>query len=200
MADIVCAPAAPNITVLAPCVKRVPVPFQAVAVAEFTFTVLVLPFSVPAVSVISPVKVCVRAAPRSSVPPVPLIVSAAPLIFPETVAVPPVLVMLTGPVVVKPPMVWAAVPVIVTPPVPLVSVPAVVRFPPSVKRLAPGVRVAPEVMLRPAPVPSTLAPLSEIAPVPLMITPPVPLKVAGHSVDTVLAEVPALYCSVAAVP
>ena len=43
----------------------------------------------------------------------------------------------------------------------------------------------------------TLAPSNVIIPVPLIITPPVPEKVAGHSVDTFLAEVPALYCSVA---
>ena len=64
------------------------------------------------------------------------------------------------------------------------------------------VNFAPEVMFKGALLllPSCLAPFKVIIPVPFIITPPDPEKVAGHSVETVLADAPALYCRVADAP
>jgi len=49
-------------------------------------------------------------------------------------------------------------------------------------------------------VPNSLAPFMVITPEPLIITPPVPENVVGHSDETARAEIPALYCNVAADP
>ena len=131
----VCAPAAPKFTVPDAGANTLPIPFHAVALTLFSLSVLLPPFSDPAVKVISPVKVCVNALPRFKVPPIPLMVSAAPFTFPVKVAVPPVLDIETVPVVVKEPILWVAVPEMVTPPVvPLAVPPLLTRFPPKVSK------------------------------------------------------------------
>jgi len=85
--------------------KREAVPFQAVGLTELSFRVAASPFKVPAVSVTSPVNVWLNEAiPKSSVPPSPAIVSAPPAKLPVRVALPPVLDMVTAPVVVKAPI------------------------------------------------------------------------------------------------
>ena len=120
----------PKTTVLVPATKTEPVPFQAVALVAFSFKVLEPPFKVPAVKVTTPLKVCVRLAPRFNVPPDPLMVNPAPFTLPVKVVVPAVLVNETVPVVVNPVMLWAdVVPAIVIPPDPLVKVPALVKLP-----------------------------------------------------------------------
>lgn len=69
----------PKLTVPVPALKTVPVPFQAVALVAFSLRMLDPPFSVPAVRVITPVKVWVNPVPRFNVPPVvPLIVRPFP--------------------------------------------------------------------------------------------------------------------------
>ena len=73
----------------------------------FSFRVLNPPFKVPAVRVITPLKVCdnpVIPASRLSVPPDPLRVSAPPFKLPVKVAVPVVFDIVTVPVVVNAPM------------------------------------------------------------------------------------------------
>ena len=76
----------------------------------------------------------------------------------------------------------------VTPPDPLVSVPELIKLPPSVKRLAPGVNVAPVLIVN-----GTLALKSfgapiVMAPVFAIITPPVAANGVIHSsVEAVLA-------------
>ncbi len=63
--------------------------------------------------------------------------------------------------------------------------------------------MAPDVIFNGIPEFNVLAPFSVIAPVPLIITPPAQVfavKVEGHSVETVRAELPALYWSVAEAP
>ena len=99
-AESVWAPAAPKFTVPVPALNTVPIPVH----APFTLRELVPPFNVPAVRVISPVKVWVNDAPRSNVPPGPLTVRPAPFTGPRNVAVPDDFVMETRPVVVKPSM------------------------------------------------------------------------------------------------
>ena len=47
--------------------------------------------------------------------------------------------------------------------------------------------------VRLAPVPNTLFPFAVINPEPFTVTPPVPAKDAGHSLDTALANVDWLY-------
>lgn len=136
--------APPKFTVLVPAVKLVPVPVQAVPV-RLALMVLEPPFNVPAVSVIAPVKVCVKPVPKFSVPPVPLIVSAAALKLFCNVAVPAVLVMVILPVVVKPAMLWVVVPVKIMLDVDPVKVPRVtVIFPVKVwVNPAPKLKVPP---------------------------------------------------------
>jgi hypothetical protein len=63
--------------------------------------------------------------------------------LPVSVAVPPVFVMDTVPVVVKLPTDWVAVPEIVNPPEPEVTVPLLTKLPDNVMRSLPGVMVAP---------------------------------------------------------
>ena len=67
-----------------------------------------MPLSEPLVLVHVPVNVCVKPAPRSSVPPFPLRVNAPPFTLPSNVAIPLVFVIDTVPVVVKPSMVCVA--------------------------------------------------------------------------------------------
>lgn len=124
---MVCAPP-PNITVEVSAVNTDPVPVQAVALVAFSFKVLDPPFNVPAVSVTTPEKVCVKPTPKLSVPPEPFIVNAAPLRLPAAIATPEVLDMVTLPVVVNEPIRWVAVPEIVTPPEP-VKVPLLIKLP-----------------------------------------------------------------------
>ena len=100
LAAMVWFPAAPKLTVPEAAVNTLPVPFQAVALTAFSLRELLPPFKLPAVSVTTPVKVCVSPTPMFNVPPVPLMVNPAPLVFPVNVAVPPVLVIETVPVVV----------------------------------------------------------------------------------------------------
>ena len=66
--------APPKLTVELLAVNNDPVPPHAVALVLFSLSVLVSPFKVPAVRVTSPVKVCVKLVPKSSVPPEPLMV------------------------------------------------------------------------------------------------------------------------------
>ncbi len=114
MADNVCAPAAPKLTVPVPGTNTLPVPLQAVVLTIFAFNVLDPPFNVPAVKITVPIVVCNSPAPRFIVPPVPFIVIPVEFTLPVNVTTPPVLVHDNLPVVINPPMVWlAAVPVIV---------------------------------------------------------------------------------------
>ena len=123
----------PKTTVELLAVKFDPVPFHAVVVEELSLSVLVSPFKVPAVSVTSPVNVCVLLVPRSSVPPDPLIVRAAALTLPPNVAVPAVLVMLTLPVVVNPAILWVAIVLAIMIGEALaVNVPLLTKLPPKV--------------------------------------------------------------------
>jgi len=85
---------------------------------------LVFPLRIPFENVSAPENVCVNPDPRANVPPAPFIVNAPPVIFPVSVAAPPVLVIETPPVVVKPAISCVAeFPVIVTAELPAVSVP-----------------------------------------------------------------------------
>ena len=100
------------------------------ALTAFSFKVQLPPFKTPAVRVTIPVNVWVIPIPKFNVPPEPLIVNALPLIFPNIVAVPAVLVNVTFPVVVKLPIdCIEVVPPIVIPPEPLVIVPLLIKFP-----------------------------------------------------------------------
>ena len=81
-------------------------------------------FRVPAVKAMLPVKVLVNPVPRLSVPPVPLTIRLAPFTLPVKVAVPPVLVIETNPVVAKPAILWVVMaPVITMGELPAVNVP-----------------------------------------------------------------------------
>ena len=102
-------PDPPKTTVPVPGLKREPVPLHADDDTEFTFSTAVLSASAPAVSAMFPLNVCVSPAPRLRVPPAPLIVSVAPVTPPVNIALPPVFVIETAPVVVKLPRFWIAV-------------------------------------------------------------------------------------------
>ena len=196
---IVCA-TPPNTTVLVPALNTEPVPVQAVALVEFTLMVLEPPFMVPAVRVTFPVNVCVPV-PIFTVPPEPLMVKAAPLILPEIVAVPPVLVMDTVPVVVNPEMACvAALLAMVTPPEPDVNAPLIVKLPPTVSKLAPGVNVAPALIVNGTLAFNTLAPGIVMAPVLAITMPPVAEKGVIHSSVVAVRAVAVLYLSVALPP
>ena len=80
--------------------------------------------------------------------PLPLIVSPPPFTLPCNVAVPPVLVMDTVPVVVKPAMLWVPVPLMVIAELPAVNVPLLVKLPPSVKPRLFVANVEPALMVR----------------------------------------------------
>ena len=66
---IVWLPAAPKFTVPVAALNTDPVPFQAVRLIAFSLRILDPPFKVPAVRVVTPVKVWVKPAPRFNVPP-----------------------------------------------------------------------------------------------------------------------------------
>ena len=68
------------------------------------FSKLEPPFSIPFEFVHEPVNVCVSPVPRLSVPPFPLIVNPFPFTLFVNVALPPVFVIETVPVVVNPAM------------------------------------------------------------------------------------------------
>ena len=189
----------------------------------FSYKVLNPPFNVPAVRVTTPLKAWVNPVTppsRLSVPPVPLMVRAPPVKLPVSVAIPlGVLDMVTAPVVLNAPILWAAVPTRVNPPDPLVVAPPLTRFPVKVikpldtkvdpeprVRLPVKVSALPDVNNAPARRSILFTPVEVkvrsdaagkvITPVPLITTPPPRVEavcVAGHSVDTVLAEDPALY-------
>ena len=98
-----------------------------------TLIVELLPKSVPAVRVTFPVKLCVSPAPKSSVPPVPLIVNPPPFTLPVNVAVPAVFVIETRPVVVKPAMLCEAIVLAMTIGEALaVKMPLLTKLPPKV--------------------------------------------------------------------
>ena len=143
----------------------------------------------PAVRVHVPVKVWVSPTPRSIVPPVPLMVSAAPLTFPVNVAVPAVFVIETVPVVVNAPMLCATEPVMVTPPVvPLTVPPLFIRFPLKVKRKLDKDKVAPLFMVSGTDGSNVFAAFIVIVPVFAMTTPPEAVNGVIHSSnDAVLA-------------
>ena len=79
----------------------------------------------------------------------------------------------------------------VTPPGPLVKTPApapeplITKFPPRVKRLAPGVRVAPALMVNGIPAPKTFGSPRVITPVLIITTPLVMVKGLIHSAPVV---------------
>ena len=127
---------------LVPAVKTEPVPFHAVVLVAFSLSVLEPPFKLPAVRVTIPEKVWVKPAPRFNVPPLPLIVKAAPFTLPVNVAVPELFDIVTVPVVVNALMLWVAVPPRVTPPEPLV-VPALARSPFKVNKKVDIAKVTP---------------------------------------------------------
>ena len=164
------------------------------ALVEFALSVLRRPpFKVPAVSVMSPEKVCVRLVPKFSVPPDPLIVSAAPLTAPVKVAVPPVFVMETAPVVVNPAMLWAElVPATTMGELPAVNVPALTKSPWKVRPKLPVASFAPVVIFKGTLVlfPSTLAAFKVMVPVPLTITPPDPKKFKKIKLEDIEIGVP----------
>ena len=109
-ADSVWFPAAVNLTVLVPAVKREPVPPQAVLLTELILIIQEPPFRVPIVRVTLE-KVWVSPTPKFKVPPDPLMVRPfAPKIAPVLVAVPPVLNILIKPEVVKDAIDCVAVP------------------------------------------------------------------------------------------
>ena len=173
-------------------VNTLPVPFQAVAVDEFAFNVLLPPLSVPVVSVTSPVNVCVKPTPKFKVPPAPLIVNGPPLTFPVKVATPPVLVIKTVPVVVNAPILWVAVPVIVTPPVPLAVPPLLTKFPFKVSKKVDIDNEEPLFTVSGAVALNTLAAFIVIVPVFAIITPPEVTNGVIHSTPAVL-ELAVLY-------
>ena len=63
--------APPKFTIPVPAVKFAPVPFHAVMLVLFSFSVLDPPFNIPTVSDTSPANVCVNPLPKFSVPTVP---------------------------------------------------------------------------------------------------------------------------------
>ncbi len=196
---IVCA-TPPNTTVLVPGLNTEPVPVHAVALVVFTLMILELPFSVPAVRVTLPVNVCVPE-PMSMVPPEPLMVKATPLILPEIVAVPAVLVIDTVPVVVNPETVCVvALLAMITPPEPDVKVPLIMKSPPTVSKLAPGVKVAPVLIVSGTFAFRILAADIVMAPVLAIIIPPVAANGVIHSSAEAKRAVEVLYCKVALVP
>ena len=188
-------------TVPDPGVKTSAVPFQAVGVDEFTFNVLKLPSKEPDVRVISPVKVWVPEFRSSAPPPVPLMVSPPAVIFPVKSAVPPVLFIKTtadAPEVEKVPIFCATGPEMVIGELPPVKFPPLTKLPKKVSPKLAVARVPPELMFKAAatePFPICFAPFSVMVPgvVPLIMTPPVAVKVEGHSAETVRDELPALY-------
>lgn len=137
--------------------------------------------NVPAVMVKSPEIVWVNAAPKSKVPPLPLMIKLAMLTLPPMVAVPLVFVIDKFPVVVNPLILWAPVPLMVMPPAPEVNVPLLVKLPPSVSKLAPGVNTAEALIVNGILSLNTRAPVRLMAPVLAMITPPVATKGVIHS-------------------
>ena len=112
-----------------------------------TYKIPELPKSVPLVKVRFPVKV-LGPLPRSSIPPVPLIVSPPPVTLAVKRAVPPVLVIETRPVVKKGPIFCAAPPAIITGELPPVKVPLLVKSPKNVNPKLAVARVDPEVMFK----------------------------------------------------
>jgi len=140
------------------------------------------PFKVPAIRVTFPVMVWETAVPKFSVPPVPLIVKLVVLKFPLMVAVPPVLAMVTEPVVVNPDMFWFAVPVKVIPPALVVNVPFLMKSPPIVSNLlfVVGSKVAPEFIVSDIPS-SRILFAFKFTVLDAIIIPPDEENVAGHS-------------------
>ena len=100
--------------------------------ATVKLRVLDAPSRVPAVLVQVPEKVWIHPAPRFRVPPFPLIVRPPPLTGPVRVAMAPVLVIETTPVVEKPAILCVPVPLIVTGEALAVIVPLLTKFPPKV--------------------------------------------------------------------
>jgi len=186
-------------------VPGVKVPPVLVVVPPIT-RVLELPRRAPVVRVQDPEKVWVSPAPRSNVPPDPFNVKPAPPTFPVNIAVPPVLIIETSPVVLNPPMFWVAV----VPPKLTGAVPAshavallLMKSPSNVIALPAVTSFAPDIIFNGTLVllPSCLAPLRVIVPVPLITTPPSAVNGVGHSPDTTVRLLtPALYCRVALVP
>ena len=157
----------------------------------FAFNVPEPPFNVPEVRVTLPVNVF-GPEPRLRVPaPEPAIVKAPPFIVPEIVAVPALLLRVTGPVVVNPAILCATAPERVNPPDPLVIVPVPprIRSPPRVKRFAPGVNVAPVLIVSGMPSLKVLPAESVIVP-PLITTPLAAANGVTHSKPA--AKVPVL--------
>ena len=166
------------------------------------FKVLVVPaLSVPAVTVTAPEIVCTRLVPMLRVPPEPLAVSEAADTGSFSVAVPPVFVDVTLPVVVNPSMLCVPVPAKVIAEAFPTNVPLFTKLPPNVRaKLLPEVlRVAPKAMERGTPVLNTFAAFNVIAPVLAIVTPPVAANGVIHSRPAV-REVAVLYCKVADPP
>jgi hypothetical protein len=126
-------------------------------------------------------------------------VNAPPLTFPVNVAVPPVLVMLTNPVVVKEPIFCGAVPAIVTVPVPLAVPPLLIKLPFNARVKVDIDKVAPLLTVNGAVAVKVLFALKVIVPVLEIITPPVAAKLFIHSVPA-MRDVDVLYCNAAVAP
>jgi len=184
-------------------VKVPPVPENNVPDAV-KLTILEPPSSVPLVLVQVPLKEWVNPVPRLNVPPVPFMVSPAPLILPVKVATPEVLVIDTRPVVVKLPIFCVAVvpervtaefPIFHEAPFPLIKSPWKVRP----KLLVAS--VAPELMFKGALelLPICFAALRVIIPTFFITTPPAPVNGVTHSPPVVNAA-DRLYCRVPAGP
>jgi hypothetical protein len=88
----------------------------------------------------------------------------------------------------------------VIPPAPLVSVPEFEKLPDVVMRFAPGVSVAPELMVSGTAALNILAAFKLMAPVLAMVTPPVAVNGDTHSSSVTVLAVVVLYCNDALEP
>ena len=193
---------------------KVPTPVSAVVIVSVPLLVIVPVIAtlgmdiVPPMVLAAPEKVCVPvlalyvpllvrfpAMPTTAAPfsvNVPLIVTSEPnerAAATLSVRVAPLLIV-TAPVNVLAPVLAS------------VKVPETDVVPPTVKvhvLVAPVANVAPALIVSGTFVPKVFAVFVVIVPIPPMITPPVPLNVAGHSKPVVNGAV-LLYCRVAAVP
>jgi hypothetical protein len=135
----------------------------------------------------------------------PIMVNPAPFTFPPKVAVPPVLVIETNPVVLKPAILWVVKISAITIGPADVKVPLFTKFPPRVSPLVPVanfpilviVRGLDTVALVAA---NILAAVSVIKLIPLIITPPEAVKGEIHSSEEAFLMLVVSYCKVAFAP
>ena len=142
-----------------------------------------------------PVKIWLRPAPRSSVPPEPFMVRFVPLTALPKMAVPPVLFIKTLPVVVKPAMVCALFPEMVILELPAVKVPVLAKFPPKITGKLAVFKVAPVMVTAPF---AAKAEASVVAPKPEMVillnvaVPPASVTDCAVPLKLTVLEVPGL--------